>query len=191
MFSFIWTVIAAVVGAYYGSYLREKGKNRATSEDIDQLTRSVEDVKTANAKQLAELSHQNSLLIEQLKSRQQLRLAAIDKRLQAHQEAFSYWRKILAAVHGEDIGKVVIECQTWWEQNSLYLEPQVRDAFNRAYHSAAGHRSLVDVRHRDDSAVAAVRENWNLIMAAGNIIMEAVELPAVKSEMRVQGPRLD
>jgi hypothetical protein len=168
-----------VVGGYGLAYLQEKGKNRAMAEDIDRLTRTVESIKTENAVSLANLAHQNGLLLEQLKSRQQLRVAAIDKRLQAHQEAFTRWRRLIAVAHSEKVGEVVVECQTWWEQNALYLEPQVRDAFNRAYFAAATHRSLVNVPSRDESTAADVRENWRLMLAAGDIIMEAVALPAL------------
>lgn len=37
--------LVAAVGAYFGSYLREKGKNLATHEDIDRVVRATEDVK--------------------------------------------------------------------------------------------------------------------------------------------------
>jgi hypothetical protein len=35
----------AGVGAYFGSYLREKGKNLATHEDIDRVVRATEEIK--------------------------------------------------------------------------------------------------------------------------------------------------
>ena len=38
-------VILAGVAAYLGAYLREKGKNLATREDIDRLTHTTEEIK--------------------------------------------------------------------------------------------------------------------------------------------------
>ena len=35
----------AAGGSYFGSYLREKGKNLATREDINRLVRSTEEIK--------------------------------------------------------------------------------------------------------------------------------------------------
>ncbi|SAL09276.1 hypothetical protein AWB69_00012 [Caballeronia udeis] len=182
LLSIILTFVVAGGGAYFGSYFREKGKNRATSEDIRGLTRAVEDIKSESARQLAELAHQNSVLIEHLKSRQQLRIAALDKRLQAHQEAFTLWRRLMAAVHSDNVGEMVAECQTWWERNSLYLEPEVREAFNRAYFAAAGHKGLLEVGRRSDANLKAVQDNWQLILSTGNVIMNAVELPPLNEQ---------
>ncbi|WP_202619763.1 hypothetical protein, partial [Escherichia coli] len=84
-----------VVKYFLSSYLSEKGKNLATREDIEEITRMVEGVRT-----------QYMALVEELKARHQLRLAAVDRRLQAHQDAFALWRKIMAATHTEAVGKV-------------------------------------------------------------------------------------
>jgi hypothetical protein len=101
-----------VAGGYVVRYMQEKGKNRAAVEDIGELTRIVDAIKTENATRLASISHQNAVLIEQLKAKHELRFAAVDRRLQAHQEAFSRWRKLVANVHHEAIGPVAIECQS-------------------------------------------------------------------------------
>jgi hypothetical protein len=37
--------LVAGVGAYFGAYLREKGKNLATKEDIDRIVRTTEEIK--------------------------------------------------------------------------------------------------------------------------------------------------
>lgn len=39
------TLVGAGVGAYFGSYLRQKGKNLATREDIDKIARETEAIK--------------------------------------------------------------------------------------------------------------------------------------------------
>ncbi len=100
---------------YMSAYLLEKGKNLATREDIEEITEKVEAIRA-----------QHASLVEELKARHQLRLAAVDRRLHAHQEAFTLWRKLMAVVHSDQVIKVVQECQTWWEQNCVYLEPKVR-----------------------------------------------------------------
>ena len=43
----------------------------------------------------------------------QLRLAAIEKRLIAHQEAYALWRKLIfTSIEDDDFGNVVLECQS-------------------------------------------------------------------------------
>jgi len=42
---FLLALVGAGIGAYVGSYLREKGKNLATREDIDALVRKTEEIK--------------------------------------------------------------------------------------------------------------------------------------------------
>jgi hypothetical protein len=42
---FIVSLAGAGIGAYIGSYLREKGKNLATREDLDRIVRKTEDIK--------------------------------------------------------------------------------------------------------------------------------------------------
>lgn len=144
-------------------YLTEKGKNLATSEDIAEITKKIESVKS-----------DYSVLLEQHRAKNQLRIAAIDKRLEVHQEAFVHWRGLMAKMHTDEIRAKVIECQNWWERNCLYLEPQARDAFSEAYHSAMSHRDMLD---SGDGRL--VRDNWDILMKAGQKIVEAVQLPGL------------
>lgn len=159
---------AAAFGAfgrkYLESYLEEKAKNLATREDIERITNLIEGVKAQYAQ-----------LLEEQRARNQLRLAAVERRLQAHQEAYSLWRKIIAYVHKDTIGKVVMECQTWWDTNCLYLSASARDAFRSAYESAFNHQSYL----QDRSNRTLIEENWARIMNAGPKIVEGVELPSL------------
>lgn len=162
-------VVAAVIAYlvlkfFFSSYLTEKGKNLATREDITAIADKVESVRT-----------QYATLIEELKARHQLRLAAVDRRLQAHQEAFTLWRKLMSATHTDEIGTVVIECQTWWEQNCIYLEPAVREAFVSAYRAAHGHSELL----RGRAEVKVIKDSWSLVTGFPNILFQAVQLPTL------------
>jgi len=158
---------------FLDSYLSEKGKNLATREDIEKVTDQIEAIKA-----------QYALLIEETRSRNQMRLAAVDKRLQAHQEAYSLWRKLVAHVHNEEIGEVVLECQTWWDQNCLYLSESSRDAFHTAYSYAFNHKSILADRSNAELAV----ENFEFIMKAGPMIVEDVALPSLgESESAIVG----
>lgn len=162
---------------FFPAYLQEKGKNLATKEDISQITRQVEEVKDLYAKQLKVFEHQNAVALEQLRGQHQLRLAAVDRRLEAHQQAFALWRRLMSKVHSEDVHKVVVECQSWWEENCLYLNAEVRDSFNRAYTAANSHYMLT----QSPIDAKAMHENWTVIQKAAEDILEAVQLPSLGS----------
>lgn len=148
--------------SYLPSYFSKKAENLATREDIAAITHQIESVKT-----------QYAVLIEETKAKHQLRMAALDRRLQVHQEAFTLWREIPGGVHTEEIGKVVLKCQEWWEKNCLYLEPEVRDAFVAAYSAAHSHHAYVQARAESK----ILTENWELITKFPNVLFEAIQLP--------------
>lgn len=157
-------VVFFLLKFFLPGYLSEKGKNLATREDIASITDEIERVRA-----------QYSIVLEELKNKNQLRLAAIDRRLEAHQEAFVLWRKLISYAHTDEIGKVVLECQDWWEKNCLYLEPAVRESFSDSYSAAHTHNVLL--QNRNDSE--RVQENWNRIIKSGDIILQAAQLPAL------------
>ena len=157
-------VVFFLLKFFLPGYLSEKGKNLATREDIASITDEIERVRA-----------QYSIVLEELKNKNQLRLAAIDRRLEAHQEAFVLWRKLISYAHTDEIGKVVLECQDCWEKNCLYLEPAVRESFSDSYSAAHTHNVLL--QNRNDSE--RVQENWNRIIKSGDIILQAAQLPAL------------
>lgn len=162
---YLLLILGSVVAAFIGSYLGEKGKNLATKEDIEKITHQVEGVK-----------RQHQEIIENLKADHQLRMLAVERRLQAHQEAFTLWRELFTAVHGPDVRRVADKCRIWWESNCVYLGPKSHHAFFEAFWAAAKHQSFLDSR----APASAVSENWNRITDAPNIILAEVALPPLK-----------
>ena len=168
-------VCALLWRSYAPAYVAEKGKNLATREDIAEITRRIEEVKATYVIQTKALEHQNALLLERIKGTQALRMAAAEKRLAAHQDAFSLWRKLFFSVHSDKVHKVVLECQSWWEQNCLYLSAEARDAFNRAYGAAGNHRELSQDRNNS----AELKSNFEVIRSAGDSIVAGAALPSL------------
>jgi predicted acyl esterase len=168
MLTILLALIGSALGTYLTGYLTEKGKGLATKEDIGRVTTIVEEIKAQHAAEL-----------ENLKSENQLKMAALDKRLQAHQEAFALWRRIYQAVHTDEIGAVVSQCQAWWDSNCLYLSQDARQAFSDAYWYAGLHKGYMNVPVRDAQASELVIQNWAKIEAAGQIILNAVALPGL------------
>ncbi len=108
--------------------------------------------------------------------RQQLRLAALDKRLQAAQEAMTLWHRICeAGEKGQDELEVLQDCKNWWDTNSLYLTAEARNAFNKAYR-AAGDLFVARARHADWNEMKALAD---VINGASKVITESVDLPSI------------
>jgi hypothetical protein len=168
-----------LVKHFASGYLNQKGKNLADKEDIAALTHEVEQVKRQQAE-----------LLETAKFRNQLRMAAIDRRLEAHQQAFTLLRELIANTHSEDVGKAILKCQDWWEKNCLYLEPQARHAFLDAYAAASSHRGLLQAsehRHRWGPAaveenVEQIKRNWARITSSLDVVLQAVALPILTEQ---------
>ncbi len=167
------SLVASLVGAfaatlllrhYLPEYAKEKGKNLATKEDIGEITRKVEAIR-------AEYNH----VLEEIKNRNQLRLAAIDRRLQAHQEAYAYWAALMKYIHEDRVDEVAREAEDWWTHNCLYLTPAARRAFSDAVWAAHNHRSYV----RERIEVADIRANFAMVRSAVDAIVAGVELPSL------------
>jgi len=163
------------LGSFLGSYLRTKGKNLATKEDVKGITNEIESVKSEYAVKMETLTHEHSLLREQLQKRHELSLAALDKRLAIQQEAYRLWWELMSIASKKDlVGDKVIECQNWYVKNALYLTAEVKDAFVRAYIAASIHP---DILADNGSNAEEKRENYNKIQQLGSTIVEAVSLP--------------
>ena len=181
-------IVFYILKFYVSSYLSEKAKNLATREDIAAITSEIERVRV-----------QYTILVEELKARHQLRMAALDRRLQAHQEAFTLWRELFGNTHSEEVGKSVLKCQAWWEANCIYLEPKVRQGFVDAYSAAHSHNQLVRGRagelqlsmaglNRDVQMAGAAREGLGRDLAAAR--EDGVRLSADRDVLRAERDRL-
>lgn len=166
-----WGIIGLVLKFFGPGYLGEKGKNLATKEDIATITDKIEAVKT-----------QYALLLEGAKVENQLRVAALDARMEKAQQAFALWRKLHRSTHSSHCANVVLECYEWWEKNCLYLEPSAREAFSAAYMAAGVHQSLLDSR----SDVEVVKANFAKIRDAGEVIVRSVSLPGLTKQEQIE-----
>lgn len=162
-----------ILKSFIPGYLAEKGKNLATKEDVAEITRKVEDVK-----------HQYTQLVEAQRATQQLRMAAMDRRLQAHQDAFALWAKLLAAANVRNeqrVEEIGAEIEVWWNQNCLYLEVGARGAIRTLYPRAYGH--LAWMRGEKVFASSEVwQANYSSMERVGSEILEAAQLPTLSAE---------
>lgn len=166
-------IVFLLIKFFLPGYLSEKGKNLATKEDIAGITREIEGVRSAYDQ-----------LLETFKAQHQLRLAAVEKRLQVHQEAFCLWRRINGAIGTDFLPEIIKECDEWWGNSSLYLEPEPRKAFLEAWVAAR------DLKwYQENSEPSLITKCYQQINYAGEAITRAVELPVLNELIDKEGSK--
>lgn len=159
---------------YLTSYLSRKAENLATKEDIARITAITEKIRV-----------DSELILEKFKETSQLRLAALERRLEAHQQAYRRWGDMLDAIHSPKLPDVINEGLTWWKSNCLYLSPTARKAFSEAWWRGRAHRNAIDMwqtttdPREKEIARRKIDENWTEIRRAGDHIVQSVDLPPI------------
>lgn len=168
-------LVAAIAGgalSYFGGYLAERGKNRATKDDIKEITDSIEGVKAEYTRQM-----------EQLRALHQLRFVAAEKRIQAHQEAFTQWSDImqLLTLTGRDqAAQRLDEFKTWHTKNIVYLSPNSRAQYESFVVNVTFFlQALRNPAQQDGYRVLVV---WTQMQNVGNAFLVDVDLPALSQQ---------
>lgn len=173
----VWYVLSACIGGAItglGTYLAEKGKNRATKEDIAVITTKVKEVEDVFNRGLSDLN-----------AHHQLRMVAAERRLQAHQDAFAKWKGLYRAVCHEQYDQIVTlanEGLNWFDANCVFLTSESRSAFHDARSAALVHASYLRNPNGPLSDGEVWIANWNRLEDAGNKILESVSLPRMSIE---------
>lgn len=173
----VLSFIGAGAGGLLAGYSRKKGENLATKQDIGAITETVSKIKDHFDRANAEASHVRQMIVEAFKAKETLRGVAADKRLEALQRAYELWRKLLHA--DPKTSEVLIECEAWWDKNCLYLDGPARSAFSAAMHAWSNRSSYLNSGDRSHDALIAIQESWRSVLAAGNEIAVAADLPAL------------
>ena len=101
-----------------------------------------------------------------------LRLAAVERRLAADQEAYTLWCCLLTVLHNQDrVHDVAVECQVWWEKNCLYLDPKSRRGFREGIIDAALYH---DLKGENDP-----RETFSRLRRVLDSLVEGAGLPTI------------
>lgn len=164
--SLVFVAIGVLLTSAVGTYLAEKLKGVATKEDIADITRKVEEVRASFGAQEAAREQQY-----------RLQLAALDKRLAVHQEAYARWRKLLFSVYDPEVGNIVADNQKWLDNNCLYLALEAMEAFVAAQGAAWVHKDILRTDSPDHEA--KVLANWEKIDTCGDKIRACVGMPPI------------
>ena len=101
----------------------------------------------------------------------QLRMAALEKRLTTHQEAYTLWNELFWNIHNRDeVNTIAVKCQDWWYKNCLYLDPKTRKAFKKIIYTASVFSSM---------DAGTKKKEYNEILKVGYLIVEGVKLPSI------------
>lgn len=161
-------IVSLIVLTVLAPYAVQRLRNLATKQDIEALTKMVETVKSSYAKELDDYYQRNRLA-----------LAALDRRLAAHQEGFAIWHGMMAKATsgGKELDAQVELAQEWWKNNSLYLDKDSREKFHVAIFAASIRSGLCDISGNADQRA----ENWAEINAAGEALVKGAGLPGFAS----------
>lgn len=177
-------LIGLVLGRFLPSYFAEKGRNLATKEDVATITELVEEVKAKFTLQHEEDAQQDRLDLQERTFQHELRLAALDRRLEAHQQAYKFWVQLVghAGNNRKGMAQLVVECQGWWMRHCLYLSPKAREALADGYIAAAAYINL------PPDIEADADENWPKLLRVGQLLVEAVALPSLAVDRNPELP---
>lgn len=103
------------------------------------------------------------------------RKAALEKRLEVHQEAYRLWHEMVIAIHDPKKGpEAASRCQDWWISHCLYLEARVRQEFIACAREAFLYRDLM-LGEKPEETKARFRR----ILRVFDLLAESVQLPPV------------
>lgn len=147
--------------AFLSPYVREKVKNVATKQDIEEITRKVETVKA------------------EIQSDLQLRFLAAEKRLEAHQEAYTLAIELLSSNRSDRdaMDPMYERLASFYRTKSLYLDRKIRPAFTRAMGAA---KALPPYKGQGQNFAPLVREMNQAIIDLPGIIEAATPLPSME-----------
>ena len=175
----VMLVFVCVMIPFLVAYSKQSARNLAAMESLKKLTDIVEGVKVDYTIRIKALEHENAIILEGVKGRLSLSLAALEKRMQAHQEAYELWWRLRRAAH-KDLEKataVVVEAQEWWVKHCIFLDAASREAFWVATNCAFQHKDLVASKD-----FKLIQQNWDRIEIVGQLLVKGVDLPPVEPD---------
>jgi hypothetical protein len=128
-------------------------------------------------------------LIAEMERKDRFRLAAIDKRLAAHQRAYALHEEMVAAgIFGDKVSEMNSHISEFWKESSLYLCESARSEFRWAWNFFSN-QAIVLARlkeMRDDKKYEAQKEkhlkDWERFMGVPSVIEKALNLESLGNE---------
>ncbi len=128
----------------------------------------------------------------ELEVKEKLRLLAAERRLEAHQKAFSMWWKlstILFPKNDDEKYKIIKEARQLWIDNAIYLEKKTRIDFDKAISIASEYALNVQMaksnenEDRRNEAKALYTKNYYFFHSVPVTIQKEVMLEPIRPEL--------
>lgn len=128
----------------------------------------------------------------ELERKEKMKMVAIEKRLDAHQQALKLWYDLKTVIHSPDGDQnksdVLEAARNFWYSNSLYLEKQTRQKFQDAFWIVSNYKMWLEMRREyvdqkeKEKHTKFYMEQWNDFHKLFEIIQKEVELEPIKPE---------
>jgi hypothetical protein len=123
------------------------------------------------------ISTATQIILTRQQIKNQFCLAAIEKRLEAHQTAYELCFKLRSNTHSQLPQKQLLlaEYNQWWLKNCIYLGPKSRKALDNLFREY----SLYDPNEHDNAKMQRLVENFKTTFF---ILISEVGLPSVTQD---------
>lgn len=134
-----------------------------------------------------------TLLVQKYDRKDKFRLVAIEKRLQAHQEAYALWYKLIWVIHSPSSERILVttEARNFWFNNCLYLEKNTRKEFDIVIKLVDGYSDKLSYGKQtsDPKEKEKIRKDfmkdWDRIMQLPKYIQSEVELEPIVFDLKI------
>ena len=133
----------------------------------------------------------------ELERKDKYKLVAIEKRLEAHQQAYFHWEKLTSVIHEKDDEKratIFTDAREFWFSNCLYLEKTTRQEFLVGINRVSNYQPLLAIwkslpaSEEKNHQHQILLNDWESIFKLGDIIQQDVELePIILKEVSTTG----
>lgn len=135
--------------------------------------KQLEEQRSEHSKALEKFKQEGQVELSNRRANHELSVAALEKRLEVHQKAYSFWVDI--KTHDEHNAKDTYnECFDFLKGNSIYLTPCAREAFTLSMDLMSSR--FVAFKNQDEMMVKTLSQK---LEGQGSIIQKALNLPDI------------
>ena len=121
----------------------------------------------------------------ELERKEKFKIVAIEKRLEAHQQALKLWDELRTVIHKSDNDpqkmEIINTTRDFWYSNSLYLERETRESLQKAFWKLwLDNWKALEPGEEKNKEYKFFNEQWEYFHSIPEIIQQEVELEPIK-----------